>query len=195
MREAPERRNTMARSAEEQLVTTPKHPRTKVSGPYGHPFHPILVTIPIGAWVASFVFDLVSRSVSAKDAAPWAQGAYWLIAIGVIGAVVAALFGLMDLLGIPRGTKAFRTGLTHLTLNLAIVGAFVASFLLRRSGDAYEKPTSVALIVLSAVALGALVLSGWLGGRLTYRFGVRVAEETDQMMGYRGAGRRMGRAA
>ena len=38
-----------------------KQPVSRLAGPYGHPFHPILVTVPIGAWVASFVFDLASR--------------------------------------------------------------------------------------------------------------------------------------
>jgi hypothetical protein len=37
-----------------------KQPRTVLAGPYGHPFHPILVTVPIGAWVASVVFDIVA---------------------------------------------------------------------------------------------------------------------------------------
>lgn len=149
---------------------------TVVAGPYGHPFHPILVTVPIGAWIASIVFDIVSRS--ADDPEIFATGAYWLIGLGVIGAVAAALFGLLDLLTIPRRTKAFRTGLLHMGLNLAVVAAFVVSFLLRR-GDTDEQ-VSTGLIALSIVALAALGLSGWLGGKLTYRFGVRVVEEEAQ---------------
>ena len=35
-----------------------------LAGPYGHPYHPMLVTAPIGAWVASLVFDIASRLVS-----------------------------------------------------------------------------------------------------------------------------------
>src|SRR5438093_13169412 len=99
----------MARRADEELMRMAKRPRSKMSGPYGHPFHPILVTIPIGAWVASFVFDLASRAAGRADASAWAHGAYWLIGIGVLGALLAAVFGLLDLLGIPRGTGAFRT--------------------------------------------------------------------------------------
>jgi hypothetical protein len=62
-----------------------KEPVTVLAGPYGHPFHPIMVTVPIGAWVASFVFDIGSRLVSG-DAAALATGSRWLIAIGVLGA-------------------------------------------------------------------------------------------------------------
>lgn len=46
-------------------VEQAKEPVSAVlAGPYGHPFHPILVTIPIGAWVSSLVFDIASRIVA-----------------------------------------------------------------------------------------------------------------------------------
>jgi uncharacterized membrane protein len=157
-----------------------KRPISAVAGPVGHPLHPALVTVPIGAWVASLVFDVVSRV--ADDPEVFATGAYWLIGIGVVGAAVAAAFGLMDLLVIPSGTPAHRTGLTHMVLNLGVTAAFAVSFLLRRSDTDGE--VSVGLIVLSAVALGALGLSGWLGGKLTYRYGVRVVEDEMQADGY-----------
>lgn len=155
-----------------------KRPIALIAGPYGHPFHPIMVTVPIGAWVASFVFDLVSRW--AGDPAPFTIGSRWLLAIGVLGAAVAALLGFLDLMTIPRGTPARRTGLTHMALNLSVTVAFVVSFLLRDG----EGPVPWALIVLSAAALGALGVSGWLGGKLTYRYGVRVVDETTQQEGY-----------
>jgi uncharacterized membrane protein len=158
-----------------------KQPLTPLAGPYGHPFHPILVTIPIGAWVTSFVLDIGTRT--AGDPAGLARAAYWAVAIGIIGALVAAGFGLMDLLRVPRHSKAFAVGLTHLGLNLTVVALFVASLIWRLSrGVSLE--TRLAQIVLSAVALGILVVSGWLGGMLTYRYGVRVANETDQLDGY-----------
>jgi uncharacterized membrane protein len=98
---------------------------------------------------------------------------------------VAALFGLMDLLAIPRGTKAFATGITHLLLNVCVLGAFVVNFIWRH--DSYYETTKVRAgqLLLSAVAIAALAVSGWLGGRLAYRFGVRVAQESDQAAGYR----------
>src|SRR2546423_13091515 len=77
-----------------------------LAGPYGHPFHPILVTVPIGAWVSSLVFDIASRIVGSPGFL--AQGSVWLIAIGVIGALVAALIGFLDLVGSPSGTAGVR---------------------------------------------------------------------------------------
>ncbi|MTD52573.1 DUF2231 domain-containing protein [Amycolatopsis sp. RM579] len=154
-----------------------------LAGPYGHPFHPILVTVPIGAWVASLVFDIASHIVG--NPGFLTQGSVWLIAIGVIGALLAAVAGFLDLLAIPTGTRAFRTGLIHMSLNLVIVGAYIGNFFWRYAG--YGHPGSVAIgqLVLSAVSLAALAVSGYLGGKLAYRYGVRVAEETTQTEGYR----------
>jgi uncharacterized membrane protein len=158
-----------------------KQPVSTVAGPYGHPFHPILVTVPIGAWVAALVLDIASRTAS--DGGELARGAAWLIAIGVIGALVAALFGLMDLLAIPSGTPARNVGLAHMTINLVVVGLFVASFVWRMLRGS-TVPTDWPLFVLSGVALALLAASGWLGGTLSYRYGVRVADEETQLRGY-----------
>jgi uncharacterized membrane protein len=158
-----------------------KRPRTPLAGPYGHPFHPILVTVPIGAWVLSLAFDIAAGSAGEREV--FVKGAFWLIAGGIIGAVVAALFGLMDLLAIRRGTPAFRTGLTHMALNLTVVVLFAISFALRRD-HLDEGDATVAAVVLSVIALAILAVSGWLGGKLAYRYGVRVVDETTQAEGF-----------
>jgi uncharacterized membrane protein len=155
---------------------------SSLAGPYGHPFHPVLVTVPIGAWVASFVFDLASRW--SDEPVVFAKGAYWLLGLGLVGALGAAVFGFLDLVAIPTGTRAFRTGLLHMALNLGVVAVYTGSFLLR--GGRLDRPDGVpgGLIALSAAALAVLAVSGWLGGRLAYRYGVRVADEATQVEGY-----------
>lgn len=153
-----------------------------LAGPYGHPFHPILVTVPIGAWVASLVFDVASRIV--EQPGFLAQGSEWLIAIGVLGALAAAMVGFLDLFGIPTGTPAFRTGLVHMALNLAVTVAFAVNFLWRRSDYGQQHPVSVGQIALSAVSIIALVVSGYLGGKLAFRYGVRVVYDADQAQGF-----------
>jgi uncharacterized membrane protein len=159
-----------------------KRPVSLLAGPYGHPLHPVLVTVPIGTWVASFVFDLLSRF--SDEPAVFAKGAWWLICVGLVGALAAAMLGFLDLFAIPTGTRAFRTGLLHMTLNLAVVIVFAGSLLPRR--DRLEQPEGVpvGLIAVSAVALAVLALSGWPGGKLAYRYGVRVADEATQAHGY-----------
>ncbi len=171
----------MSAESSSRTLERAKRPRTVLAGPYGHPFHPILVTIPIGAWVASIIFDLMAAFGDEPEAL--ARGAYWLIVIGIVGALLAAVIGLLDLTVIPRGTKAFRTGLTHMTLNLAVVVLFVVNVVLRASQGIED--ASGAGIALSVVALGLLGLSGWLGGKLAYHYGVRVADEGTQADGFR----------
>src|SRR5438477_10384574 len=117
-----------------RLAHEAKEPVTVVAGPYGHPFHPILVTVPIGAWICSLIFDIATR-VNSDGSPPLVEAAYWLIGIGVIGALVAAVFGLLDLLAIPRRTRAFTVGLTHLILNLGVVAMFAIGFAWRH--DSY----------------------------------------------------------
>src|SRR4051794_6693473 len=86
-----------------------KRPKSAAAGPYGHPFHPMMVTIPIGTWVASLVFDIAAKS-SDTNADAYARGALWLIGIGIVGAVLAAGLGLLDWLTIPKGTTASQVG-------------------------------------------------------------------------------------
>jgi uncharacterized membrane protein len=165
-----------------QRDTRAKRPVSAVlAGPYGHPFHPILVTVPIGAWVSSLVLDIASRFVS--DGAALATGARWLVAIGVIGALVAALVGFLDFRLLPPGTRAHRTALVHMTLNLTVTVAYVVNFFWRSPADG---PTLLGPLVLSVVSLAALAVSGALGGTLSYRYGVRVVEDDDQAVGFRG---------
>jgi uncharacterized membrane protein len=158
-----------------------KDPLTVAAGPYGHPFHPILVTVPIGAWITSLVLDIGSRTEGTPSAL--ARAAFWAILVGIIGAAVAAIFGLLDLLDIPRRTRAFAVGLTHMTINVLVLAAFIVSYIWRADRGATEE-TSIGQLILSIVALLVLGVSGWLGGMLSYRYGVRVAAETDQAAGF-----------
>lgn len=153
-----------------------------LAGPYGHPFHPILVTVPIGAWVACLVFDVGSHFVA--DPAFLVEGSTWLIALGVLGAVAAAMVGFLDLLAIPTGTRAFRTGLVHMGLNLAVTVAYAGNFLWRRAAENQPGPVPVGPLALSVVSLLVLAVAGYLGGMLAFRYGVRVVDEATQAEGY-----------
>jgi uncharacterized membrane protein len=151
-----------------------------LAGPYGHPFHPMLVTVPIGAWLCSVIFDVASHL--ADPATTFATGAEWLIGIGVLGALAAASVGFLDFLTIPAGTPAHRTAVTHMVLNLAVTVAFAANFAWRLGSD--NTATSSGPLAVSVVSLLALSLSGALGGKLAYHYGVRVADEDTQSAGF-----------
>ena len=156
-----------------------------LAGPYGHPYHPALVAVPIGAWVCSLVFDIGSHV--ADDPSFLAQGSQWLIAIGVLGALAAATVGFLDMFAIPTGTPAFRTALVHMSLTLTVTVAYGLNFAWRHGSDS-TGAVDAGPLVLAAVSLAVLGVSGYLGGKLAYRYGVRVADEATQAEGFTASG-------
>jgi uncharacterized membrane protein len=159
-----------------------KRPVSALAGPYGHPFHPILVTVPIGAWTASLVFDIASHVTTGPGFL--AQGSLWLIVVGIIGALAAACAGFLDLFAIPFGTRASRIALVHMTLNLTVTAGYAAGFAWRYGSYHHPGPVAAGPLALSAVCLAMLAVSGFLGGKLAFRYGVRVADEAAQASGY-----------
>jgi uncharacterized membrane protein len=159
-----------------------KRPRSPLAGSYGHPVHPIIVTLPIGAWVCSLVFDLVSYASSQPRT--WSEAAMWLILLGVLGAAAAAVFGVLDLLNLPRRTPVFATGRLHALLNSAALVIFLGSFGWRFTTRDGWDTAPVGPLVLSILGLALVGVSGFLGGKLAYHYGVRVADEATQADGF-----------
>jgi nitrite reductase/ring-hydroxylating ferredoxin subunit/uncharacterized membrane protein len=124
--------------------------------PIGHPVHPLLVTIPLGSWSSSMIFDLTGDE-DAADA---------LIGIGLLSAVPTAITGLSDWRHTSGGEQ--RIGLVHGILNSVTVATYGLSLLARKTG---RRKTGIALSVLGASVMTA---SGWLGGHLSYALGVGV---------------------
>lgn len=151
-----------------------KRPVSPIAGPYGHPFHPLLVTVPIGAWVTAVIFDIVAFVGDRPEA--FTTGARWLYGIGVVGAILAAVFGLLDYTRLTPGTRARKIATVHLVLNLTAVAIFTAAWAVHLGS---ESPPAAGL-VLGVVGLAGLGVSGFLGGELVFRHGVRVADESEQ---------------
>jgi uncharacterized membrane protein len=109
--------------------------------------------------------------------ARWAITAYFTLGGGVIGALAAAVPGLIDLLGL-RDARALRIGMYHLVLNLAIVAAQAVNFWLRMGdgGDVAVLPRAI-----SIVAVATLAVSGWLGWHLVHVFGVTQPHHADEV--------------
>jgi len=136
-----------------------------------HPIHPMLVPIPIGLWVFSFVCDLFHAGGASAQA--WTTVAFYTMAGGIIGALLAALPGLIDLLSLPEGPRA--TAIKHMALNLTIVALYIINFAMR-----WKEPANPGgLVWLSLISLVLLVISGWLGGKMVYEYGVAVATTTE----------------
>ena len=135
---------------------------------FGHAIHPILIVYPLGLLSAAVVFDIIYLVIGNPT---WTTVSFWMIAAGIIGGLLAAVFGLIDYLGIPSGTRASRIGLLHGLTNLGVVILFIASWLMRRYSP--DVP-STAAFALSFIGVAAASLGGWLGGELVERLGVGV---------------------
>lgn len=129
----------------------------------GHPLHQILIVFPLGLLATSFFFDL-AWLVRGRE--QLAIVAWWMIFAGVLGGAVAAVFGIIDWLAIPRGTRARRVGALHGGGMGIVALLYAVSWLLRR--DAPEHPDSVA-ILLSGLGVLLTVITGWCGGELADR--------------------------
>ena len=140
---------------------------------FGHAIHPILIVYPLGLLSTAVIFDVIYL-ITANPR--WATISFWMIAAGIVGGLLAALFGLIDYLNIPGKTRAKRIGMLHGLTNLGVMLLFAASWWLR--SDLSEAPSTLAL-ALSFIGVGAALLGGWLGGELVERLGVGVAENAN----------------
>jgi uncharacterized membrane protein len=134
----------------------------------GHPVHQMLIVFPLGLLTTAVIFDVI-RLFTANP--QWSLVSYWMIAAGVIGGLIAAIFGLIDWLGIPSGTRAYRLGIWHGLGNVCVVAFFGVSWFIRRPDPG--NPSALA-IVLMLIGAGISLVTGWLGGELVDRLGVGV---------------------
>ncbi len=147
---------------------------------FGHPIHPMLVVFPLGLWVFSFVCDGLFLW---KRAPIWREVAFYDMAGGIAGALLAAVPGLIDLLAITA-PPIRRTALAHMGLNLFLVGLFSVNLWLRARMPAVRRLP----VVLSAVGALLLGASGWLGGEMVYVHGVGIAPVRTAAAANEGAG-------
>ena len=135
----------------------------------GHPVHPMLVVLPLGLFIGAVLFDGLYLW---GGSAPFAAAGYWNIAAGVVGGLLAAVFGLIDWVAIPSGTRAKRIGLLHGGSMVLVVLAFGIAWLLR--GNTPDNLPTMGLFLLEASALVLGAIAGWLGGELVDRLAVGV---------------------
>jgi nitrite reductase/ring-hydroxylating ferredoxin subunit/uncharacterized membrane protein len=121
---------------------------------FGHPLHPALVQVPVGAFASAAVLDLVPGG---------RRAATTLIAVGTAGAVPAVAAGLVDWSQMTKDRQ--RVGLVHAAANAVAVGLYAGSLAARLSGR-NARGRMLAFAGLSAASAGA-----YLGGHLAYSQG------------------------
>lgn len=135
----------------------------------GHSLHQMLIVFPLGLLSTSVLFDIAGALTHNTELY---RVAYWMIAVGVAGGLLAAVTGWIDWAAIPSGTRAKTVGLTHGLANMVTVGLFGLSWWLRFSTNPGNP--NVTAVVLSFLAIGLGLFAAWLGGELVNRLGVGV---------------------
>jgi uncharacterized membrane protein len=137
----------------------------------GHPIHAMLVPIPIACFVATLFTDIVYWRTAAMQ---WANMSAWLLVVGLIVAVFAAAAGLIDFCG-DRRIRQLRSAWVHALGNVtALILSIFNAFIHTR--DAYTSVVPTGLI-LSAIVVLILLVTGWNGWSMVYRHRVGVRNE------------------
>jgi uncharacterized membrane protein len=136
-----------------------------------HPLHPALVHVPTALWPAAFLFDVLSQSGNSI----FAELAFYAILLGLVFALPAIPTGVADWTDIRREKPAWKLGLYHMILNVIITILWGINLAMRL--PAFQSMSSVPTgpVALSAIATLMLLVSGSLGGRMIYAYGINVA--------------------
>ena len=132
----------------------------------GHPLHPMLTDIPIGAWTLAIVLDLIGLLFHLPQLGLASSIA---VAVGVAGALAAAAAGLMDWMDIDPPEKAI--GAFHATVNVSATILFLISFLMRSSRH-WQLEWTTFVVALAGYLL--VMIGGYLGGALVFYKGVMI---------------------
>lgn len=137
----------------------------------GHPLHPVLVTLPIGLCTFSVVAD-AARWLGGGSV--WRELAFYTLGAGLVGALLAAVPGVIDFLTITN-RQARDIAVAHMATMLVAVGILAFSFWLRWIGTLGAVPVGVSVLGLTLLGIG-----GWLGGELVFVHGQGMTPEARQ---------------
>ena len=135
----------------------------------GHPVHPMLIPFPLALWATSFAVDVLFYFMRHPTLLVISK---FMIAAGCIGAVAAAIPGIIDWLAIKNG-EVKRAANWHARLNIAALVVFAISLFLRlgKYSELVGRKLTIPFL-LSLVGVILITISGWLGGELVFRYGV-----------------------
>ncbi|HEX8139367.1 MAG TPA: DUF2231 domain-containing protein [Pyrinomonadaceae bacterium] len=143
----------------------------------GHPIHPMIIPFPIALWVFSLIADVIYLW---RGNPVWRDYiAFYTLLAGIIGAALAAVFGIIDWLSI-KDREVKKVADWHARLNVIALVIFAASFYLRTAGGSQWIGGSYTIpVLLSVLGVILITISGYLGGELVFKYGVAVNPQYD----------------
>jgi len=143
----------------------------------GHPIHPMIIPFPIALWIFSLIADVIYLWRGNPVWRDWI--AFYALLAGIIGAALAAVFGIIDWLSI-KDREVKKVADWHARLNVIALLIFAASFYLRTAGGLRMLGGSYTVpLLLSVLGVILILISGYLGGELVFRYGVAVNPQYD----------------
>ncbi len=140
---------------------------------FGHAIHQMLIPFPLGLLATGVVFDVIYLATGNST---MSLVAFYMIAAGIVGGLIAAPFGTVDWLAIPKATRARYIGALHGAGNLLVVILFAVSWYIRYGEPAPSHPPTTSALVMSFAGTLLALVTGWLGGELVDRLAVGVDE-------------------
>ena len=142
---------------------------SKTTKAFGHPIHQMLIVFPLGLLATSVIFDILYFS---RNEVNFGIASYYMLAAGIIGALLAAIFGFMDWLNVPANTRASSVATWHGGGNVVVTLLFLISWYLRRDMLIPDSTT----LTFAVVGLLLALMTAWMGGELVNRLGIGVDE-------------------
>ncbi len=136
----------------------------------------MLVVFPLGLLATSVAWDICRLAAGTRM---WGVVAFWTIAAGIIGALLAAVPGFIDWLSIPNATRAKTVGLYHMILNLIVVALFVVSLFARLAAPGGYGAAGAGRMIWGWIGVAIALASAWLGGELVERLGISVEADAN----------------
>ena len=148
-----------------QATLRPQRVRDLLHGVWlGHPLHPAMVQVPVGAWISAAMVDLRPGQ---------RRAATTLVGVGTLSALPAAVAGLNDWATLSRDQR--RVGLVHAASNVVGLALYTGSLAARMNGR-HGLGRALGFLGLSAASTGA-----YLGGHLAYKQGAQVTQSVSEL--------------
>ena len=140
----------------------------------GHPIHPMLIPFPFALWTFSLIADAIYYFGNHNYV--WQTVAFYTLAGGIAGGVLAAVPGIIDYFSI-KDKKVSNIAAWHARINVLALLLFAGSFYLRTDRGARIVDGSLTIpVLLSLLGVILISVSGWLGGEMVYKHHVGVEE-------------------
>lgn len=144
----------------------------------GHPLHPLFTHFPMALWMTSLLWD--SLGLWSGDLLWWSFS-FWSIAVGLIFAFLAVITGLIDYVNLPQERPVEGVAMRHMLIVIAAIILYTGSFFVRVSSTIPSGNQLIIALALSFLGFVLLLIGGWYGGELVYRYGVgRSDSKSDQ---------------